>query len=257
VTGLSGTKDPEAACRDALRELASMQSPTENAAWTKGAGINHLVERCSTEFPGLADHLRSEQARWERDNAMLARARAKALAMPPEQERMLEVLVARLSDSMLDYGAAVANSREAACRDVVASTAEYGEEVTTFEQAAREFRQQAAALEVLGPVCAARSPALASQVAAAQAAWDRREAPLIATTRAHFEKLRASDPAEVAEFEGSLRRALTWMFEENARNNSDNGDAYCRDLVERAAAGTWRSDQPEVLQLLVAGNGAD
>lgn len=256
------------ACRESTEELlirrAESQAtpgsadldklpPEQFAALQQGLMLEHVAERCRWEAPAEAPKAAKDVARWQAGNERY-QAAVRFLGNSSDYwswRRMANLL----AEDAFDMYAAVGGAADT-CNDVVGNF-EPGDETGAapdYESALAHFHYLMLFHEELAPACSTRYPALAREVDAAVAAWNSRESGFIDASKAQVAKLRAQNPAEVADGEDKVRRLVAYIF--GQATGDDGGESFCRDSFKDVAGGTWRSKEPKIYEVLLKGRPA-
>jgi hypothetical protein len=273
--------DPERSCRWYIEDVIEEVSSRRNGGccshdepkldhphfWTlvRQAELQRAIVLCRRESPELGEQAAADVAAWENDNAELAAARH-ALGGKP-QPRIIAVHARSMTDEQFAFQLAMRRADDL-CGDVVgafaqdedsqrareAAKAEEAADKPPYVRALGKFYGQNLSLKVLAPMCTARFPAMATDIAAATDAWNRREAPFIAAIDGFEDVVDDADQAEFAEGEEQMQRAYTFILDRQA---PEDAQEYCRGSMANFASGKWRTQDPESFQTLTNGRPAD
>ena len=160
-----------------------------------------------------------------------------------------------LGDDAFDMYAAV-DGAAGTCADVVGyfEPEAESEAAPDYQSALARFHYLMLFHETLAPACSARYPMLAREVDAAVADWNSRESSFIDASKVQIAKLRAQDPAEVADGEDKVRRLAAYIF--GQVSGDDAGERFCQDSFKDVAAGTRRKQEPKIYEVLLKGRPA-
>lgn len=230
-------------------------APTLDGVYVEMLLLERFEQRCAGQLPASAPSVARQRASWEQANADAVRQVREAVALQREQrgEEFAKREAAAKQSIDLAYDATTKLvGAEAFCNDITRHLPSNSEErAVSLPEAAGYFRQRMFLVEAMTASCGKHFPAMAAQIAAANAAWNEREAPIVAATHKAFASLRADDAQATARLEDIARTTTRTQMESSA--TGPEGEKTCRRTIADVATGTWRQDKPQAYQLLSSG----